>query len=71
MICQGREVLVVDDSFGLAPIKREGSVVVYECETDTPNKFPPPWKKEGCYYVLYGVEDWKKKILLQPFNMTR
>ena len=59
--------------FGLAPLKREGSVVVFEMESeDTVNRnFPPPWKREGAYYVLYGVPDYVKKILTQPFNLGR
>lgn len=60
------------EGFGLAPIKREGSVTVFESDDGADNKnFPPPWRKEGYYYVLYGVPEWVKKVLTQPFNMGR
>jgi hypothetical protein len=60
------------NNFGLAPLKREGSVAVFETETGGHNSnFPPPWKKEGYYYVLYGVPDWVKKVLTQPFNLGK
>jgi len=62
----------MSDGFGLAPIKREGSVSVFECATEEEDKnFPPPWKHEGCYYVLYDVPKHVKTILTQPFNLRR
>jgi len=51
--------------------KRENSVVVFETAAGEDYPLPPPWIKEGYYYVLYGVDDWVKKVLTQPFNLPK